>query len=340
MTPFANILLIRLKSIGDVVLTLPAANRLRDLFPQARITYLTSKENASVVKVFPAVDEIITLDRAALRRFAPRAVWAGTVGLAWRLRRARFDLVVDLQGYGETALFAWLTGAPQRWGSIYRSGRRWAYTHGVDRDDTLHPADWHLALLRQCGLRDSGIIRNEARLPRDAMEAAKEFFAAHKLDLHKPLLFIQPFTSSPHKDWPLEKLVAVAGRWQAEGVQVIFGGGPTDRVALEPVRQAGFVVSAGVPLLATAALMKLATVVLGPDTGILHLAVAMGRRVVMLIRPHGSGSPVPYQHSDWMVLPPDLQPVAEITVDEVNAAVARALAEVKAASLRLLAGPP
>jgi ADP-heptose:LPS heptosyltransferase len=329
VTQVKSILLIRLKSIGDVVLTLPAVSRMRDSFPGARIAYLTSRENAAVVELFPGVDEIITLDRAALRRPGLKGLWAGTVGLVRRLRRGRFRLCIDLQGYGETAWLTRLSGAPLRWGSVYRQGSRWAYTCGVDRDDSLHPADWHLALLHRCGLADGREVRNAARVPPGSREIARQFFVSQKLDPFKPTLFIQPFTSSPQKDWPLEKHLAVARHWQAVGLQVIFGGGPADRAALEPARQSGFTVSAGVPLATTASLISQATLVLGPDTGVMHLAVALGRRVVMLIRPNGPGTPVPYQHADWAVNPPASGAVQDIEVDEVIAAVERGLTETK-----------
>ena len=60
-----NILLIRLKAIGDVIFTLPAVSALREHFPAAKITFLTSKENATLLRGFPQVSEVIALDRAA-----------------------------------------------------------------------------------------------------------------------------------------------------------------------------------------------------------------------------------------------------------------------------------
>ena len=58
-----RILVIRLKSIGDVVLTLPAVHLIRDNFPRARITFLTSKENVRLLEGFSPVDEVIGVDR-------------------------------------------------------------------------------------------------------------------------------------------------------------------------------------------------------------------------------------------------------------------------------------
>ena len=67
-----SILLIRLKSIGDVAFTLPAVNAVRDNFPDAKITFLTSKENAPLLRGFREVAETITLDpRPVSKRKSP-----------------------------------------------------------------------------------------------------------------------------------------------------------------------------------------------------------------------------------------------------------------------------
>jgi heptosyltransferase-1 len=74
MSQNENILLIRLKSIGDVLFTLPAVHRVRENFPGAKITFLTSRENAPLLEGFREVDEVITLDRARFQSGNPRAI--------------------------------------------------------------------------------------------------------------------------------------------------------------------------------------------------------------------------------------------------------------------------
>jgi ADP-heptose:LPS heptosyltransferase len=321
-----NILLIRLKSIGDVLFLLPAVHRVRGNFPGAKITFLTSRENAPLLEGFQEVDEVITLDRARFQSGNPQAILSEAFSLLRRVRRGKYSLVVDFQGYGETAWLAWLSGAPQRWGSVYGPGRRWAYTRGVTRNDRIHHVDWYLSLLEQCGLR-SGKILNEFVLPEEALNEARRFFAAHNLKTGQPTLFLQPFTSSPKKNWPLENYISIAGHWHARGVQVLFGGGPSERAALEPVRQADFPVSAGVPLLVTGGLMKLSSLILGGDTGALHLAVAMGKRVVMIRDSIAPGRPYPYQHPDWAVIPANGRDVPGIETSAVIEACAQTLAK-------------
>ena len=163
-----NILLIRLKAIGDVIFTLPAVAVLREHYPEAKISFLASKENAPLLQGFRDINQVIALDRAALKKGNPLAMSLEFLGLLRRLRAGRFSLVVDFQGFGETAWMSWLTGAPQRWGSVYGRGRRWAYTRGLRRNDRVHPADWDLQLLAECGLTgrtDPERIRAARRCP-------------------------------------------------------------------------------------------------------------------------------------------------------------------------------
>jgi ADP-heptose:LPS heptosyltransferase len=320
----ANILLIRLKAIGDVLLTLPAVAAIRENFSDAKITFLTSAENASLLRGFSEVDEVIALDRTGLRSGNPLRIAPQFFNLLRRLRAGKFELLVDFQGNGESGWLARFTGAQRRWGSVYNPGQGWAYTHRVARLKNVHPADGNLELLRQCGLNIS-VPKNEFALPAEALAAARIFFADHQLDPAGRTLFLQPFTSSPHKNWPLENFIALARHWQTQGGQVVFGGGPADRGALQPAAAAGFAISAGVPLLVTGGLMKLSTLTVGGDTGAVHLAVALGRRVVMLMYSLQPGSPHPFGQPGWAVVPVNSSNMAEISLATVRAACNRAV---------------
>lgn len=321
-----NVLLIRLKSIGDVLFTLPAVHRIRESFPSAKITFLTSKENAPLIEGFADVDEVITIDRSSYRSRNPKAIVGETFSLFMQLRRGQFSLVVDFQGYGETGLITWLSRAPSRWGSVYRAGRGWAYTRAVQRENLAHPANWNLSLLRQCGLPDKP-VRNEFIVPDSGLAEAGKFLAANGINPAKPILFIQPFTSSPLKSWPLENYLVLASHWKERGVQVIFGGGPADSAKLAPAREAGFAISAGVPLLVTAGLMKHSTLVIGADTGLLHLAVALNKRVVMLMRSAKHTRFHPFQHEHWMLVPAGDDWISSLTPDAVIEQCKRVFAE-------------
>jgi len=322
-----NILLIRLKSIGDILFTLPAVHVVRENFPDAKLHFLVSREHAPLLRGFAEIDEILPLDRAVYRSGNWRAAVSSTFDLLRVLRRKKFSLAVDFQGYGETEILAWWSGAPRRWGCVYHVPTRgWLYTRGVRLNYRIHPADSHLALLRECGLR-RGEIRNEFVVPADALAEASSFFTANGLEAGRPTLFVQPFTSTPFKNWPLENFLALAAYGRSQGWQVLFGGGPSERAALEPARAAGFPIAAGEPLLVSAGLMNLSTLMVGGVTGLIHLAVALQKRVLMLIGYPDRESGFPYLHRDWAVSPPTGGNVSEIQVTAVIDACARALAE-------------
>jgi ADP-heptose:LPS heptosyltransferase len=328
-----RILLIRLGKLGDIVFTLPAVQAIRAAFPQARLTFLVYAELAPLLQGFGELDFLV-LDRAGYRKLDPRVVLGGTVSLFRRLVRSRFELAVDFQGFGETALLTWLSRAPQRWGNVYRPSRRWAYTRPIPRPADLHPVQYNLELLRRAGGVPPAPELQPFRVPHPALGLARGFCSEHGLDPERATLMLQPFTSSPEKEWPLDRYIELAQRARAAGFQVLFSGGPKDAPALERAAQSGFVVSAGVPLLVSAALANLSTLVVGGDTGLLHLAVAMGKRVLMLIGSLEPGACHPFAHPNWTVLPASGQPVASIPVESVWKGCAEALAQTGAALSR------
>src|SRR5207253_11522702 len=131
-----------------------------------------------------------------------------------------------------TEFLSWWSGAPERLGNVYKPLRGWTYTHGISRDDKLQIADGNLSLLRQGGFRMNS-VRNEYILPEDALIEAKRFFIANNLNENKATLFIQPFTSSPNKNWPMENFMELAQYFRSQGIQIIFGGGLAERAAFE-----------------------------------------------------------------------------------------------------------
>lgn len=319
--PPKRILVIRWKSIGDVVFTLPAVNSLRDNFPDAEIVFLVSEENAFALEGFQAVNQIWTLNRRQLR--STRAV-QGTlvlIDLLLQIRRHRFTMAVDLQNYGESALITLWSGAHLRLGYHKNSLRRRAYTHSLPYTSVLHPALQHLQLLRLAGIPE-GPVRNQWIPSSDDLAAAQAFLAQRQLDSRRPLVYLQAFTSSPRKDWPLANYLTLAEELSHSGAQILFGGGPQDRRRLV---QAGIpparIIDA--PRNTDVALMQASTLVIGGDTGFIHIANALGSRVLLLGR---SGAVTPFGHPESVLLSADAS-MASIPVESVLRKVRSILAE-------------
>jgi len=194
-----------------------------------------------------------------------------------RLRRRRFSLVVDFQGYGETALLTWLTGAPERWGQRVSRPARLGLYKRPDPRRPHPPRRWNLSLLGQCGLKSSP-VRNVFHLHSENVKSALCCFTEQHLDPAN-----NPLPPALHQFTPQE---LAAGKLSGAG-STLEGTRPANHlrgrsgrpVGVGTVRDSGHVVSSRSAMLTTAGLMKLSTLVVGGDTGALHLAVAMGKRV-------------------------------------------------------------
>ncbi len=242
---------------------------MRESFPRAaRITFLTSQENSELLRGFRGVNETIILDREKLRSGNPLKTVGEFSRLVYQLRAGKFSLVLDFQGYGETAWLARLTGATRRGSSFHHPRRQWAYTLSRAGDESLHAADAHLELLRRAGLR-VGTIRNEFNLPPDALTEARAFF------------FGKPTGVWPSRPSSSKRLRAVRTRtgrwkisWKSLGITPArssdhFWRWTSGSTVLKP--QTTSSVATGVPLLVSGGLAQLSSLVLGGDTGVLHL---------------------------------------------------------------------
>src|ERR1041385_4439034 len=139
-------------------------------------------------------------------------------------------------------------------------------------------------MLQQCGLK-IGEVRNEFSLPAASLVEASEFCLKNGYDPTRPMIYLQPFTSTREKNWAFEKYLALAHFWKKRGFQILFSGGTNDGEQLKQAGAEGFVIAAGIKRQTDIALLKLSRLVIGGDTGFVHLAVALGTRVVMLVQP-------------------------------------------------------
>ncbi|MBM3984470.1 MAG: glycosyltransferase family 9 protein, partial [Planctomycetes bacterium] len=150
--PVRRILVVKLLGLGSVLLATPLLRRLRERWPDARITFLTFAPNAELVSRLDCVDEVVVVPRVSVA-----GLLAAAPGLLARLRRARFDLVLDLEFYSRLSnLVSWATGAPRRVGFFVRA--RWRGTLLTDPvyfNPTLPYGRAVLALLKPLGLEDA-----------------------------------------------------------------------------------------------------------------------------------------------------------------------------------------
>ena len=155
---FSRILLIKPSALGDVVHTIPVLVKLRTRYPRARIDWLITPENAEVVRNHPALSNVVLFARRDFSK--PGQKWRairGFFGLLKQIRRAKYDLVVDMHGQVRSALFALISGARVRIG--FDRPIRFSRTISAEHDLKNVPNHgWH-------GAREGSWIAYTHRIP-------------------------------------------------------------------------------------------------------------------------------------------------------------------------------
>jgi lipopolysaccharide heptosyltransferase II len=317
-----KVLLIRLRLIGDVVFTTPVIRALKRALPDAQISYLVEREAASVVAGNPHLAEVIVIPRTrGLSRLAEDA------RLAARLRRRRFDLVIDMHGGPRSSLLTLATGAPQRIG--YRiPGRTWMYTRAVARPRELRPRH---SVLNQWDLLHAieGVNAGVPDPSRDAVEmplradvdarVERRLAAAGVLPGHE-LIVVHVSAGNPFRRWPIESFVELAVQLAAANSRrrILLTSGPSEQAAARRVAEAARArlnsalqvpETSDFSLAELRALVDRAAVYIGGDSGPLHVASASTAPIVGLFGPTLAERSMPWRDHRWFAEAVDAGPL-------------------------------
>lgn len=290
------ILLVRLSAIGDIVFASPLIGALRRAYPHARIAWLVQPEYRGLLDRHPDLDEVITCPLGQWR-----SLWRerrlGELGSSVRtlrgvLRERRFDLAIDLQGLLKSGTLAWLTGAPRRIGLGSREGSRWLMTETLPRGGNPRLiGSEYLYLAERLGLPTDAFAM---AVHYDEDEAAFADRLIADRGLAAGFAALCPFTTRPQKHWLEERWEALAARIAADlDLTPVLLGGAGDRAAARRILAAGSTrvvdLVGGTSLTQAAALIDRASLLVGVDTGLGHMGVALGTPSLLLF-----GSTCPY----------------------------------------------
>lgn len=283
-----NILIIKPSALGDIALALPALASLRASFPDAKITWLIRPEFAPLLENTKNLDDILIFDRKLLGKWWYKPTpFVALVDFFRKLRKGRFDLVVDLQGLFRTALFGWITGAPRRFGmSNAREFATMFYTHKVDgHDASIHVIDYYHEVIAATGA--SRIVDDyDLGISPESTEDAIRLLDQNNVNSGGYVVFV---TGSAHasKCWPIEKFAALADRISSTfDVSILAIGTKPEKQTIRKLVECtkSPVIDLGgqtdIPVLA--ALLKGAKLVVSNDTGPGHIAVAANTPVIII----------------------------------------------------------
>jgi lipopolysaccharide heptosyltransferase I len=296
-------LVIRLSSIGDIVHALPAVSALGRTYPQAEIHWVVETRYAVLLEGNPYVREALKLDTLGWRR---HGLSAATLEDALRgilaLRAVSYDVAIDFQGLWKSGFIAWLSRARERLGLaefwLREPSAAVFYTERVSPVGRSHAIDHYLALAEHLGAREE---QREFPLPHTAEDD-------RHVERQLALLEIQDFIIvNPGGGWK-------AKRWAPEDYaelirdletrlpwKILLTGSPDEgELISEILRLAGAKQARYFPstLVQFIALARRAKLLVGGDTGPLHLAAAVGTPLVAIHGPTDAARVGPFCGSD------------------------------------------
>lgn len=287
-----KILIVRLGAIGDVTNALVLASALEAADRGVTIGWAVHELSRPLVEGHPAVDRMHVWRRAD--------GLAGARAVLREVRRERYDLAIDLQRILKSALLARLSGAPRVLGFDRGRAKEWSWLLSRERiaagPRNAHMVEQYLAFARHLGLADA---RPNFALPADP--AAEGWAEQLVRELGRAPILVHVGASQPAKRWIPERFGDVAREAARRFARpVLLTGGPSDR---DDAAQA-FARAGGEPrvrnlagetsLVQLIALARRASALVTPDSGPMHIAVALGRPVVALFGPGDPERTGPY----------------------------------------------
>lgn|GEM_PF-57373 len=365
-----KILLLRLDEIGDVVLTSAFLREVRHCFPQAAITLVVKPETYNLVELCPYVDKVQTFNWRVNRQHLVEGCMTIVNFCQEKLWSEHFDLCIipryDHDMYNAT-LLAYLSGANMRVAYTEQStplkAQRNKYfdvllTHIIPGGGVKHEVERNLDILRHLGC---AVEESNLSLWTDERD---EEFATQALEGNKELcIALSPGKEDNVRVWPIDRYIEVVNylvkRYNA---RVLILGSAAEAEAgrrlKEALPQQVFDFSGSTTLRETVALLKQCHLYIGRDTGVMHMATAVGTPVVEICCHARSADPCymysPRRFAPWGVPAVVLQPektltpcrdgcrysqphcILQITVEQVKAAVDRMLPQIPIYSPQVL----
>ena len=274
-----RVCIVMMSAVGDAVHVLPVINALKRANPRTRITWVLQPAPATLVRGHRSVDEIIIFDRSkGLMAFAD---------IASELRKRRFDLVINLQVYFKAGIVTGATHAPIKLGFDRARARdmNWLFTNAkIPPHPVQHVQDQYFEFLAALGVSPEPVEWDLGPWPQER-EWQREFTAS----IDRPIAAIVVATSKPEKDWMPERWAEVSDTLHEKfGMQVVLVGGRSERelaaqrIVMERAKHKPRS-ELGSGLRNLVSILDASVLVLSPDTGPLHMSVALGRPVISLM---------------------------------------------------------
>ena len=294
--------------MGDIVHTFPAVHLLRKSFPDCTLSWLVNDCYAELVERSPDVDDVIPFYRD--RWCSPRH-WGEVVDFIRKLRLESFDVVIDFQGLLRSGLIAFFSGSPRKIG--FQDSKECAglfYNEKILLPSNIsHAIDKNVFLVRSAFQVTESFEMPPVKSCHHDNKTAQALFRVHEFNMDNPVIALAPATRWASKTWSVNFYVSVLERLyqQRPEANIWLLGGEADREMGDQIvkgcNNAGpknFIGELNFGILIE--LLRASNVILGCDSGPMHLASLLGVPVVALFGPTSPELTGPYPRNEHTVI--------------------------------------
>lgn len=277
-----RVLIVKVTSLGDIVQALPVVADIKRAYPGVQVDWAADEAFAEVVQWSQSVDRVLC---APLRRFKKARRWGDFRAIAAsiaELRAYRYDFIIDIHGVYKSAIIAFLARSSRRIGyqsqDLGERGAAFAYTGRFGPRPKCNA--WHgmrISTGEALGYEVEGPPIYNLRLPEPAQPPFESISA--------PVAALFHATSKDDKKWPLTHWAAVGRELTQRGFHVVLPwGSEGERAEAEQIASQvpGSAVLPKMSVTGIAQMIDACALVVGTDTGFVHLAHALQKRTVMI----------------------------------------------------------
>ncbi len=283
---FQNILVVNVNWLGDVIFSLPIFKALKTAYPNARIACLAPPRVKNILENVPEINEVIVYDERGRH-----SGFLAKLRLIDDIRRRRFDIAFLLHRSLTRALFVFLAAIPERVGYDTK-GRGFLLTHKVKPKadvNRIHRSDYYLQVIESYGIK---VVERSYRLGVDANSLIRvnQILNINHVGPDDFLIVVNAGGNWDLKRWPPENFAKlIDGIYGQQLGKVVIPGASQDKMLAEQIsnmtKHKPVVLAGQTTLNELAALFKRANLMVAADTGPLHLANAVGAKVIGLFGP-------------------------------------------------------
>ena len=292
-SPPNSLCLLRLSAIGDCCHAIALVQAIQKQWPETKITWITGKVEANLLQLLTNV-EIIVFDKSA--------GWRAYTQLWQALKGRKFDALLHMQAALRASMASLGISAKYRLGFDKARAKdgQWLFTNYKIAPQGEHVVDGFMAFGHALGLTEL-TPHWSLTLPDADLQWAQAYQS------QQPLLLICPAASKPYKNWTAAGYAALVDHAHTKGIKVILIGSPASQerdlaANIEKLTAnvaENLVGKTSLPQLL--ALIKVAQLVIAPDTGPTHMATLVGTPVLGLYAHHNPARTGPYYCRDYVV---------------------------------------